>query len=151
MGLARGSTPLTPDDIVTRRRIGTTVEHLGTIALRLGHAWDRSLLYVKGGAAWAHNVYRAFNIGKPGEPLIASGSDTRWRFMLGIGYEYAFLGNWSVKIEYDYLGFGDERITLVSVPGITPPTRQLDVWQDISLVKLGVNYRFGPWAVATRY
>lgn len=32
-----------------RKRTGTTVENLGTVALRAGHAWDRSLVYVKGG------------------------------------------------------------------------------------------------------
>ena len=36
---------------------------------------------------------------------------------VGVGYEYAFLGNWSAKIEFDYLGSGEKRITLVSVPG----------------------------------
>ena len=53
------------------------------------------------------------------------------------------LGNWSAKIEFDYLGSGEKRITLVSVPGGTPP-RAFDVRQDIALVKVGVNYPFGP-------
>jgi outer membrane immunogenic protein len=132
-----------PAGLVTRARVGTTVENLGTVALRIGRAWDRSLVYVKGGAAWAYDVYRAFDLGVPGAPLLASGSDTRWGAMVGIGYEYAFLGNWSAKIEYGYLGFGNKRITLVSVPGVTPTTRQFDVRQDISLIKLGINYRFG--------
>jgi opacity protein-like surface antigen len=30
---------------------------------------------------------------------------------VGVGYEYAFLGNWSAKIEFDYLGSGEKRIT----------------------------------------
>ena len=99
-----------PAGRVTRGRVGTTVENIGTVALRLGHAWDRSLFYVKGGAAWAYEVFRAFDAGVPGEPLLASASDTRWGWMVGIGYEYAFLGNWSAKIEYDFLGFGRQRI-----------------------------------------
>ena len=136
---------------VATPRTGTTVEQLGTVAARLGYALDRSLIFVKVGAAWAHEVYRAFNGDVPGEPLLASASDTRWGWMLGVGWEYAFLGNWSAKVEFDYLGFGDKRITLVSVPGVTPPARDLDVWQDIALVKVGMNYRFGPWAVAAKY
>ena len=131
-----------PAGRVTRGRVGTTVENIGTVALRLGHAWDRSLFYVKGGAAWAYEVFRAFDAGVPGEPLLASASDTRWGWMVGIGYEYAFLGNWSAKIEYDFLGFGRQRIELVGEPGVTPSTRPFDVWQDISLVKVGINYRF---------
>lgn len=143
-----------PDPVrrrVARPRNGTTVEHLGTIAGRFGYAVDRSLFFVKGGAAWAHDVYRAFNAEAPGAPLLASGSDTRWGWMVGLGYEYAFLGNWSVKIEYDYLGFSTERITLTSVPGVTPATRQFDVAQDISLVKAGINFRFGSVRVAAKY
>jgi hypothetical protein len=39
----------------------------------------------------------------------------------------------------------------VSVPGVTPPTRAFDVEQNITLIKVGINYRFGPWAVAAKY
>ena len=90
--------------------------------------------------------YRLFDATTPGEPLLASADGTRWGWMVGVGLEYAVLGNWSAKIEYDYLGFGTQSITLVSVPGVTPPTRTFDVSQNISLVKAGINYRFGPMA-----
>jgi len=139
------------DPVAPLKRTGTTVENLGTVALRAGHAWDRSLIYVKGGAAWAYEVYRLFNASVPGEPLLASATDTRWGWMVGVGYEYAFAGNWSAKIEYDYLGLGTERITVVSVPGVTPPSRAFDVRQDISLIKVGINYRFGRPAVGAKY
>jgi hypothetical protein len=43
-----------------------------------------------------------------------------------------------------------KRITYVSVPGVTPPTRTFDVEQDIALVKVGINYRFGPTALVAR-
>ena len=58
--------------------------------------------------------------------------------MLGAGFEYGIFGNWTAKIEYDYLAFGTER-TLFT--GAT--TRPFEVTQHISLVKLGINYRFG--------
>ena len=32
-------------------------DFIGTVASRLGLAWDRMLLYAKGGAAWVHNDY----------------------------------------------------------------------------------------------
>ena len=130
---------------VTTVRTGTTVEHLGSIAGRAGYAWDRSLFYVKGGAAWAHDVYRAFNANTANETVIASTSGTRWGWMVGAGYEYAFFGNWSAKVEFNYLDFGNESVTLTSIPGATPPTRTFDVRQDIALVMVGINYRFGGW------
>jgi outer membrane immunogenic protein len=128
---------------VTTVRTGTTVENFGTIAGRLGHAFDRTLLYVKGGGAWVHETYRAFNANTADETLIASASGTRWGWMVGAGLEYSLLPNWSAKVEFDYLDFGTARITLVSIPGATPPTRDFDVRQSISVVKLGLNYRFG--------
>jgi len=134
--------PIT-DPVAPTKRTGTTVENLGTVAVRAGHAWDRSLVYVKGGAAWAYDVYRLFNAAVPGEPLLASATGTRWGWMVGVGYEYVFLGNWSAKIEYDYLGLGTERVTLAP--------QAFDVRQDVSLIKAGINYRFGPTAVMARY
>jgi hypothetical protein len=32
-------------------------DFIGTVAPRLGLAWDRVLLYAKGGVAWAHDDY----------------------------------------------------------------------------------------------
>jgi len=123
------------------KRIGTTVKDFGTVALRVGHAWDRALLYLKGGAAWARDDYRVLNAGVAGEPLLASASNTRWGFMLGLGYEYAFLGNWSAKIEYDYLGFGSETVNL---PTAAFPTYSTGASLNVQEVKAGINFKFGP-------
>jgi outer membrane immunogenic protein len=129
-------------------RTGTTVDRLGTIAARAGYAFDNVLLFAKGGGAWTHDIYRAFNANTANETLIASASGTRWGWMVGAGIEYGFAPNWSAKIEFDYLDFGTERIVLASVPGVTPATRAFDIAQTISLVKVGVNYRFGGPVVA---
>jgi len=129
---------------------GTTVDHFGTIAARIGYALDRGLLFAKGGGAWAHDIYRATDE-DTGTPL-AGARDTRWGWMAGVGYEYAFLGNWSAKVELDYLWLGTKSITYVAVSSdVTPPTRTFDVEQAIGLVKVGINYRFGPPAVVARY
>jgi len=129
---------------VTTKRIGTTVDRFGTIAGRLGYAFDRVLVFAKAGGAWAHDVYRAFDADTASETLIASASGTRWGWVVGGGVEYAIIGNWSTKIEFDYLDFGSERITLLSIPGVSPATRDVDVRQSIALVKVGINYRFAP-------
>jgi outer membrane immunogenic protein len=76
---------------------------------------------------------------------------TRWGWTTGAGFEYAFLGNLSAKIEFDYLWLGSRSITYVSVPSVTPPTRIFDVEQSIALVKIGINYRFGPTMVMARH
>jgi outer membrane immunogenic protein len=136
---------------VIRVRTGTTVDQLGTAALRVGYAFDNVLLFGKGGAAWAHDIYRAFNANTAAETLIASATGTRFGWMIGGGIEVGFAANWSAKLEVNYMDFGTERITLISNPGVTPATRAFDVEQTVLLVKAGINYRFGGGPVVARY
>ena len=71
----------------------------------------RTLLYAKGGVAFAHShldasVNNQFDGG--GIPavttLASSATTTGWT--VGIGVERALTPAWSVKAEYDYLDFG---------------------------------------------
>ena len=76
---------------------------------------------------------------------------SRWGEMAGVGLEYALQNNLSVKIEYDYMDFGRQRVTLEKICGGCT-TSPYDIEQTIQLVKVGLNYRFnfgGP--TATRY
>ena len=53
--------------------------------------------------------------------------------MAGGGIEYAFKPNWTVKLEYDYLGLGNW--TASTVPSVT--------WsRDVQMITMGVNYKF---------
>ena len=113
-------------------------DFLGTVAARFGAAWDRTLLYVKGGGAWAHD---RFWQSTATIPIVNSVTDTRWGWMAGVGVEFAFLDNWSVKVEYDYLDFGTRRETLAAT--CTGCSFEYDITQTIQLVKVGINYRFG--------
>ena len=53
-----------PTDILNSR-----TNFIGTVAPRLGLAWDRALLYAKGGAAWVHDDYALS--GAPGVPGVS--------------------------------------------------------------------------------
>jgi outer membrane immunogenic protein len=124
----------------------TRVDWLGTATIRLGYAADRLLAYVKGGAAWAHDNYR---ISSTNFVNVLEAKHTRWGGTVGAGLEYAFNQAWSAKVEYDYLGLGTRRVTLVDQFNIRYP---VDIRQDIHIFQLGVNYRFD-WAspVVARY
>jgi outer membrane immunogenic protein len=114
---------------------------MGTATTRLGYAWDRVLVYSKIGAAWAHFDYND-NLSILGTSVYNSGaSETRSGWTVGTGIEWAFLGNWSVKAEYDYIDFGRRTVDFAPVGGFIPVN--LDVDQRISQVKVGLNYRFG--------
>ena len=41
----------------TQEFLHSRTDFIGTVAPRVGVAWDRTLLYVKGGAAWTHDKY----------------------------------------------------------------------------------------------
>jgi outer membrane immunogenic protein len=76
-------------------------DSLGTIAARVGAAWNRTLFYAKGGGAWAYDTFWTSTAAAPVSHTL---TETRWGWMLGVGVEYAFLDNWSVKLEYDPAG-----------------------------------------------
>jgi opacity protein-like surface antigen/outer membrane protease len=128
----------------------------GTLTARLGLAAGpagRSLLYIKGGAAWEDGRLDATMNSALGPIPIpgtsTSNAETRWGWTVGAGVEHALSGRWSVKAEYDYLNFGSATVntptglaqigptTFLIIPGV--PAKVSD---DQHVFKLGVNYRF---------
>ena len=108
-----------------------------TAAARLGYAFDRALLYVKGGAAWTRDKWA----GNDGIGGTVSGNFNRHGWLLGAGLEYALWNNWSAKLEYDYMRFGSitELLTATGTLAVTGP---VDVKLRTQMIKLGFNYRF---------
>jgi outer membrane immunogenic protein len=125
---------------------------VGSIALRLGYAVDRTLFYVKGGAAFAHDKHWEEFV----TPLFAgtnvSEKHLRWGWMAGGGFEYAFTGNWSGKIEYNYMDFGRKDVQFC-LEGGSGSCFDYSIKQHIHVVKAGINYRFGGFGgpVVARY
>ena len=125
------ATPGLPGDNATFKQ---TTDFLSSATARVGYAWDRWLLYGKGGAAWAGDRYSAFD-------ALATydfeGLETRFGWTAGAGIEWAFFDDWSLKLEYDYYGFGTHSVTFIdNVSGTIGP---LDIKQNIHVVLLGVN------------
>ena len=121
---------------------------VGTVAGRLGVALDRVLVYGKGGVAWANDQY---NLTSPNLALLPafSGNETRFGWMVGAGVEYAFFDNWSAKVEYNYLDFHTSTLQFAD----TTQTFILNtsIQQQLHLVKVGLNYRWGWAPVGIRY
>lgn len=120
------------------------IDALGTITARLGVAFDRILVYAKGGAAWASVSHSAGNTDVlfPAFSYHADADTTRWGWTVGGGVEYAFTNNWSAKIEYNYIDLGSYDVSFNFVPGtfINPYVATVD--QSVQVLKAGVNYRF---------
>lgn len=119
----------------------TNVKWMATVTGRFGVAFDRTLVYVKGGYAWAReNLANPLTLPLP--PVTWQTSDNRGGGTVGIGVEYGFTPNWSAKVEYDYIDFGTHDVGFPSpAPGVVPFNE--NVRQKVSLVKVGINYRFG--------
>jgi len=113
-------------------------DYLATVAGRLGYAFDRVLIYGKGGAAFTRDKLNAELTG----PLAgsATGSFDRTGWVAGAGVEWAFLQNWSIKAEYNFMRFGNvtEQPTTVGNLAASPAVVNLDVQTAV----VGINYRF---------
>jgi outer membrane immunogenic protein len=116
--------------------IGSKSNFFATARGRLGYAWDRSLIYATGGAAWVGVTNRWTD--NTTAPFVTV-SQTKSGWTAGGGIETALAGNWTVKSEYLYVNVGG---TTRSVdPAIT--TRFLDFKNEYHVARVGLNYRFG--------
>jgi opacity protein-like surface antigen len=132
------------------------ISWIATVDARLGYLLTpRTLGYVKGGVAFAHETWSATcNLGAlngsvvPGTTIQActnpagallsniSASDNRAGGTIGYGVEFALTQNWSAKGEYDWMDFGAKNLT--ASDGTVFTAKQ---W-SVSEVKVGVNYHF---------
>ena len=121
------------------------VQAFGLFTGQVGYAANNVLFYLKGGAAVTAD---RFNINtNPGNLLVAStNDDTRWGGVVGVGLEYGFAPNWSVGIEYDHLFMQDRTYTFNTPAGAFFGTDRIR--QDVDLVTVRVNYRWGGPVVA---
>ncbi|TKT70414.1 porin family protein [Afipia massiliensis] len=111
-------------------------------AARFGYAFDRSLIYVKGGAALVDFETGVSN-GTPGTHIDTMHTKYRLGYAIGGGWEYAFDNKWSVKAEYLYMGFDNNITTTGNLNG----NGGTQVWTTTSLpgihtAKVGLNYKF---------
>jgi outer membrane immunogenic protein len=134
---------------------------IATLAARLGMTFGATgnwLLYIKGGAAFADGRFGlqlrdncpvtwsfcndnfAFN----------NENNTRTGWMIGAGMEYGWSDNLSWKIEYNFMDFGHRNLHFDNVLTACECRliHDLDFDRQISVVKVGLNYRFAPAPVA---
>jgi outer membrane immunogenic protein len=126
------------------------VDALGLITGQIGYAgWSGSLFYLKGGAAATRNRYDILTT--VGLVNVATASSNRWGGTVGVGWEYGFAPNWSAGIEYDHLFMGNANNSFSVVnPLLAGAANRIS--QDVDLVLLRVNYRFGGMSpVVARY
>jgi outer membrane immunogenic protein len=131
-----------------------SVKSVASVTGRVGYAWGGFLGYVKGGAAWERDDLN-FSFIPTG--AVATLSNTRSGWTVGIGGEYAFT-NWVTGfVEYDYYDFGTNRDNLVC--GLVACFGNtfgfpVEVRETKSVFKVGLNLLWGMGAgpaVGPRY
>ena len=140
----------TTPDVLGSAKVGNWY---GMVTGRLGYAFDRILLYVKGGAAFVRtqaSVLDQCTATGCGNWLIStSGSETVTTWTVGGGVEWAFAPNWSVKGEYMFIGLDNHEFqtsgfatTATGAVVSGGPFVFNHSFNGINTAKIGLNFRF---------
>jgi high affinity Mn2+ porin len=128
---------------LTPAPFNTAIDYVGTLRGRIGYAFGTWMPYLTGGFAWGHTHV---NINDDTGNLVATAKGYQTGWTAGAGVEFTVSGNWSAKVEYEYI---DLSRRMYDLSGLGLPAVNVD--PRIHLAKLGLNYRFGdtPWNAAT--
>jgi opacity protein-like surface antigen len=77
------------------------------------------------------------------------GRTVRLGWALGAGIEARLIGNWTGKLEFLHLDFGNASVAAINQNLATPITVDLHTRMTDDIVRLGFNYKFDPFAAAT--
>jgi len=112
-----------------------------TLAARFGVTNGPWLFYGKAGGGWVgSDDFTITNLTTGASITGSNNSNSGW--LVGVGIEWAFLPNWSAKVEYNFLGLDDRRF--IAPAGFLSLTGDpfIERNRDIQMVKVGLNYRF---------
>jgi outer membrane immunogenic protein len=123
------------------------IDAFATFTGQVGYAINTVLLYVKGGGAVTADRFSGFTPAV-GPFAVEATSDVRWGGVVGAGLEYAFAPNWSAAVEYDHMFMGTHAEDFYSTITAGLFTREDRIRQDVDLVTVRVNYRWGGPVIA---
>ena len=124
------------DPSITLTPYHTTYNYFATARARAGIALGPVLPYVTGGVAFSQP--KVIINDENGDPF-TSKTLLHVGWVAGVGVEFAMTGNWTGKVEYNYVGFGSRVYDL----GLVAP-RSANVEPELHLIKVGLNYRLWP-------
>lgn len=124
--------------------IQSKMDAFGLFTGQIGYAWDRTLLYAKGGAAVTDR--NSQNIIPGGALFSSTGYNTQWGATVGGGIEYAVAPGWSIGAEYDHIFEGRHNATFTTPAGLS--TTGWRTGGDTDMVLGRLNYKFGNPVIA---
>jgi outer membrane immunogenic protein len=141
-GMKASSNSISGDSVggFTTSNLTMTNNNDFTIAARAGMAFDRTLVYGKAGWAWGN--FKATESSSNVDVSTISQSGYLNGFLVGLGIEHALTQNWTVKLEYDFIGFGVKNFTnsFCIAGDCIPVSNQIS--SNKQVFKVGANYLF---------
>lgn len=118
---------------LTSTPFDTTFDYFATARGRVGYAFGTVMPYVTGGFAWGRTHV---NLNDADGAVASSITQTHLGWIAGAGVEVAVGGNWSAKVEYDYIALARRTydLTDAGLPNIS-------VDPSVHVAKVGLNYR----------
>jgi len=131
----------------------TSFKDFGTVRGRLGYAlpWGPVMIYGTGGWAWANvsgnSTVNCLGIGCGAASLPFTGgtatfSNTPSGWTAGGGIEWAFLPNWTARMEYLHLEFDNVLTNYSSTTSLGTATTHITSNNGVNVFRIGVNYLF---------
>ncbi|RWM95059.1 MAG: porin family protein [Mesorhizobium sp.] len=115
--------------------VKSDVEWSGSVRLRAGYAFDRTLPYITAGVAAAK--YRVKLVSTSGSAELPLHDETHIGWTVGAGVEHAFTDKWLARVEYRYSDFGSQDLSVLA---------DLPTAADVDLqthdIRVGLSYKF---------
>jgi outer membrane immunogenic protein len=129
--------------------VNTKLNWYGTARTRTGVVVDSLLIYVTGGFIWAdidRNWAVTNFVGLDRVTETFTDNHSRWGWTVGVGTEWQFWNNWSLKGEALYAQLVDRDTVgnsgFAALNG-NPSSKKFDTQDSLWIGRFGVNYRFG--------
>ena len=119
------------------------IEHYATVVGKIGYAFDRVLIYAKGGYAGGEVGFKA----RDNDALVTY-EQNQWHngYALGLGIDYALTDKLSLGVDYTHIDLGSKTGTGPNVfdngsLGNNPETYKIKARADVVMARL--SYKFG--------
>jgi outer membrane immunogenic protein len=118
-------------------RVTYEIKSLISITGRIGYLLQPdTLAYFKAGGAWTRTNH---DDSDPGAPYTGNREVTRNGWLAGVGLEHKIGRNFSSYVEYNYMDFGRQTVTIAYSDG---EIANYSFKQTMNYLGFGVNYRF---------
>lgn len=122
-------------------RVTYDIKSFISITGRIGYMLQsNTLAYLKAGGAWTRTNHDDSDPAPLfGAPYTGNKEVTRNGWLVGVGLEHKIKGNLSSYVEYNYMDFGKQTVTIAYSDGVIT---NYSFKQKMNCLGLGVNYRF---------